>query len=320
MRRKDVPQPPSAGAVDPIEPSAVVVDTNTGEVVAELPGTPARGERKVFAHDGALAWLNAAVACGQNKERPALFRTVRIEFFKAGVQFIGCDGTMLFRTWAPYSDIGDLPAPMPEPEKEPVDAVTVKDFDQFALSFMKTLLGATAGENARILELVFCIDRVEAEQPALGAEVAKYVLTLTALGQRLSCQLYDGQFPAWRALQLGLQADEVVEGMTLAPKMFKAVGKLRGVVGVDCTFLGEAKAIEVKSVHGSVPFAGLLAPMRRPTDRQKPEPDEEDDDQLEHGEGEALAQETGTATDSQWDEKAPVSGDGADRVAAAAGV
>lgn len=279
-------------------------------------------ERKVFAHDGALAWLNAAVACGQNKERPVLFRTVRIEFFKSGVQFIGCDGTMLFRTWAPYSDIGDLPAPMPEPEKDPVDAVTVKDSDQFALSFMKTLLGATAGENARILELVFSIDRVDAEQPALGAEVAKYALTLTALGQRLSCELYDGQFPAWRALQLGLKSDEVVEGMTLAPKMFKAVGKLRGVVGVDCTFLGEKKAIEVRAVHGSVPFAGLLMPMHRPTDRQKPEePEEDDDDQLEHGEGEALARETGAATDSEWDQGAPATTpEGAERVAAAAGV
>lgn len=244
-------------------------------------------ERKVYAHDGAQAWLNAAIACGQNDERPALYRTLRVEFFKNGVQFIGVDGTMLFRTWAPYSDIGDLPAPQPEPDKAPVDAVTVHDTDRFALSFMKTLLAATAGETAQLMELSLSIDPVENEQAALGSQVQEYVLTLQALGQRLSCKLYDAQFPNWRALKLGLDAAEIVDGMTLAPRLFKAVGQLKGVTGVDCTFLCEQRAILIASVHGSVPFAGLLMPMRRPTDRQKPEPDPEDGAQIEHEGGQS---------------------------------
>lgn len=237
-------------------------------------------ERKVFAHDGAQAWQNAAIACSKDDSRPALNRTLRIEFFKSGVQFIGCDGTMLFRTWAKYSDIGDPPAPMPESEKEPEDAITVADLDGFALAFMRTLSSATSGESAELIELTLTIDPVEGEQAPLGDEVGEHVLTLHALGQRLSCKLFDGQFPAWRALELGLKPDEIAEGMTLAPRLFKAVGQLKGVSGVDCTFLGEQRAIVCRSVNGSVPFAGLLMPMRRPTDRQKPAP--EDDGQTEH--------------------------------------
>lgn len=249
-------------------------------------------ERKVYAHDGAHAWTNAAIASGNDDSRAALYRTLSVEFFGRGVQFIGCDGTMLFRTWAPYSDIGDLPALMPEPDEAPEESVTVMDVEKFALGFMKTLLGATSGDNARIIELVMSIDPVIEEQAPLSADVQEYTLTLNALGQRLSCKLFDGQYPQWRALKLGLDNAELVDGMTLAPKMFKAVGQLKGVVGVDCTFRKRDRAIEWVAVHGSVPACGLLMPMRKPTDRGKPPTD--DDEQTEHeAEAAALAEEVG---------------------------
>jgi len=237
-------------------------------------------ERKVYAHDGALAWTNAAIASGTDDDRPALYRTLRLEFFRRGVQFIGIDGTMLFRTWAPYSDIGDLPAPQPLPDEAPEDAVTVVDHEKFALGFMKTLLGATSGDNARIIELSMSIDPVEDEQAPLGAEVTEYSLTLHALGQRLSCKLFDGTYPPWRDLKLGLDEAELVDGMTLAPRMFKALGQLKGVVGVDFTFRKRERAIEWVAVHGSVPASGFLAPMRKPTDRGKSP--KEDGEQTEH--------------------------------------
>lgn len=103
---------------------------------------------KVRAGEGAQAWLNAAIASGQDDARPALYRTLSVEFFRSGIQFIGCDGTVLFRTWAPYSDIGDLAAPHPEYDEVPEDAVVVSDVDKFALGFMKTLLGASPAERA----------------------------------------------------------------------------------------------------------------------------------------------------------------------------
>ena len=242
---------------------------------------PMSGEWKVYAHDGAQAWLNASISSSQEDGRPALYRTVRIEIFRRGVQLISCDGTMLFRTWAPFSDIGNLPAPLPEFDEPPEDAVTVLDEERFALGFMRTLLAATSGENARITELSLSIDPVESEQVALSEEVQEYALTLHALGQQLSCKLFDGQYPDWRGLQFGLPPEELVDGMTLAPRMFAAVGKLKGVSGVDCEFRGAERAIEWRAVHGSAPCCGLLMPMRRPTDRQKPAK-EEDDGQLGH--------------------------------------
>ncbi len=235
---------------------------------------------KVAAYDGAQAWLNAAIASGQDADRGALYRTLRIEFFEAGIQFIGCDGTMIFRTWASYSDAGDLPAPQPPADKLPKDSVTVLDIEKFAVGFMRTLLAATAGENTRMMDLEVSIDPAEEEQAALSEEIEEYVLTLHALGQRLSCKLYEGQFPNWRGLELGLDSAELVDGMTLAPRMFAAIGKLKGVAGVDLEFRGRDRAIDWRSMHLSAPCRGLLMPMRKPTDRAKSP--KENDGQMEH--------------------------------------
>ena len=237
------------------------------------------GEWKVYAHDGAQAWLNASIASSQDAERGPLYRTISVEFYRDGVQLIGCDGTMLFRTWAPFSDIGDFDAPQPEYDATPEDSVTVFDEEKFALGFMRTLLAATSGDNERIIELTLSIDQVEEEQAALDG-MGEYVLTLQALGQRLSCKLYDGPYPNWRELQFGLPAEELVDGMTLAPRIFAAAGKLKGVSGVDCEFRGAERAIAWRSTPGSAPCCGLLMPMRRPTDRQRAK--EEDAEQVEH--------------------------------------
>lgn len=245
------------------------------------------GERTVLAKVGATAWLNAAIASGQSEHRPALYRTLSIEFFGSGVQFVGCDGTMLFRTWAPYSDIGDLPAPHPELDEAPEDTVVVSDADKFALGFMRTLL--SAAEDYQTLS--FSVAPVDqADEPPLGEELTKYALTLTALGQHLACPLFDGQFPAWRALEYGLDPAELVDGMTLATRLFQSVGKLRGVSGVDCSFRGEDRAIHIRSKDDAdASIRGLLMPMRRPERQRTPAAEPE---QTSHAEAMQSAETT----------------------------
>jgi len=235
-------------------------------------------DRKVRAGDGAQAWLNAAIACSQDDARRQLYRTVSIEFFKRGVQFIGCDGHVLFRTWAPYADNGDLPAPHPEAEERPRDAVVVADIDKFALGFMKTLLAAL-DDDGPPADLTMSVEAADQpDEPPLGAELGKDVLILQALGQRLTCQLFEGPYVDWRKLQFGLDKAELVDGMTLAPKIFAAVGKLKGVNGIECSFHGEERAIEIRTPdNGSLSVRGLLMPMRRfqKPDRQPPAGDED---------------------------------------------
>jgi hypothetical protein len=239
------------------------------------------GPRTVSARIAATAWLNAAIASSQDPNRPALFRTLAVEFYSTGVQLVGCDGTMLFRTWAPYTDIGDLPAVQPHWFQQPDDQVVVLDDQKFALGFMRTLLSAGCDD---LTELTLSIERADREEePPLGEELSQYVLTLQALGQQLSCKLYDGEFPDWRRLKFGLDPAELVDGMALATRVFQAVGKLKGTIGFDCTFRGDERAVEISSYPGSVPsLQGLLMPMRRP---QKEAPRPKDSEQLRHDGG-----------------------------------
>jgi hypothetical protein len=237
--------------------------------------------RTMWAADAAQAWVNAAIACSQEESRVSLYRTLSVEFFRAGVQFVGCDGTMLFRTWAPFRDNGDLPANMPDWDATPLDSVVVMDSEKFALGFMKTLASACSGEIPVPLEV--SIEPFETEEePALGEEVKAYVLTLHALGQRMSLRLYDGQYPDWRNLKLGVDMAERVEGMTISARLFKAVGQLKGVNGIDLTFQGEDRAIRFRGGPEDDPIVtGVLMPMRRfdkPEKAEKPD----DDSQLEH--------------------------------------
>lgn len=215
-----------------------------------------------------MAWLNAFVAASKEKQRRALFRTLSVEFFDTGVQFIGCDGHMLFRTWVPASDAGDFEKPIPEWDERPHDAVVVRDTDKFALSFVTALLTACSSEEMAYAEMTLSIDPVSEEQPALGEEVANYVLTLHALGQQISCKLYDGQYPDWRSLEYGVDRAELVDGMVLGTKLFGAVGKLKGVVGVECEFTGENRAIKICG-KGQPELRGLLMPMKRDQEKKK---------------------------------------------------
>lgn len=217
--------------------------------------------RKIRADVGATAWLNAAIASSNDDARPALYRTLAVEFFARGIQFIGCNGHALFRTWAPYSDNGDLPAPHPEPDEPPDDQIVVSDVDKFALGFMRTLLSACEEYD----DLEVGVEKAEETgEPALGEALTEYVLTLRAHGQTFAARIYEGEYPNWRALSFGLDDFERVDGMKIGTRLFGFVGKLKGVAGVDCAFRGEDQAIEIRSTHDGLPSVrGLLMPMRR---------------------------------------------------------
>lgn len=140
------------------------------------------------AYGVAVAWQNAAIASSKDDGRPALYRTISVEFFKTGVQLVATDGHMLFRTWAPYSDMGDLPAAVPAWKERPVDSVVVMDPDKFALGFMKTLGTALGKKDAPDSELTFTIEAAPSEaEPALGDAFQAHVLVMTVpdLGQQL---------------------------------------------------------------------------------------------------------------------------------------
>jgi hypothetical protein len=218
----------------------------------------------VNAGRAATAWLNAFLATSQDEARPALYRTLSVELFEAGAQFVGCDGTMLFRAWVP----GDG-QPMPDAAEAPERAVVVMDTDKFALAFMRTLLAAAGDDAGKLATLSLAVEPAEGDTP-LGEAFQPEILTLRAFGQELHCRLYESSFPDWRGLRFGLDRAEAVDGMTLAVRLFAAVGKLKGMLGVDCAFIGAERQIVIHAKGAEAEVRGLLMPMRRPG-KQTPE-------------------------------------------------
>lgn len=212
----------------------------------------------VNAGAAAIAWLNAFLAASEDEDRVQLYRTLSVEIFDAGVQFIGCDGTMLFRTWVAAEG-----APMPLLEESPNVSVVVMDREKFALGFVRTMLAVARDQETARLDMDVEAAPDDEVQDTLGSALDAKVLTLRAFGQQLHCRLYDGKFPDWRRLQFGMLPAERVDGMKLAVRLFAAVGKLRGVGSVECEFQGADRAIVIHGHGDRSEVRGVLMPMRR---------------------------------------------------------
>lgn len=222
----------------------------------------------VAAGSAATAWLNASLASGQSEDRQALYRTLSVEVFRNGVQFIGCDGAMLFRTWAPCTDTDE----MPEESDHPDFRVVVVDADKFALAFMRTLLAVTKEKEWE--PLVISIEEAPFFDPPLDDQFKSEMLTLSALGQQLHCKLYESRYPDWRNLKFGVDPSEMIDGMKLGVRLFATVGKLKGVYAIDCDFHGNNRQISFRGL-GENPMCGILMPMSRAdAEKKKPAVDE----------------------------------------------
>jgi hypothetical protein len=214
----------------------------------------------VPARAAAIAWLNTFLASSQDKERPILCRTMSLEWFDSGVQFVCTDGTALFRCWVP--SVEDADASWPHKHR-PTQSVVVMDPDGFGIGFMRALLRVT-GEEAHAGEtLTLSLSpHDDAPEIALGAEFMTERVTLRACGQRIDLRLFDAEYPDWRNLKLDVIPVERVEGMLIATRLYGLLGKLRGVASAELEFHGDNRFIAF-TAKGEAPVRGLLMPMRR---------------------------------------------------------
>lgn len=229
----------------------------------------------------ALAWTNAFHATSQAEERPLLFRTLSVELYATGVQFIATNGHVLFRTWVPTMDEKGTAHAWPELEEAPLATVLVGDAQHFALNFIRALAGAAKQFDAG--ELTMSVEDAplpDIDTPApLGDVFSPQVLTLRAFGQQMHCQLIDGVYPNWRALKFGIDDAERVDGMLVSTALLATIGKLKGVLGIELTFTGDETRINLQGMGDT--FRGLLMPMRRLDLERKSKPDA-DEEQLDH--------------------------------------
>lgn len=240
----------------------------------EPPVTTPVIELTLPANAAAIAWLNCFSASSKNDARPKLYRTMAIEIFRTlshrGVQFVGCDGHVLFRTFVAereddantkHEDRLDL---SPFPEGEPLHKLVVYDSEGFGLAFFRTLLTVTNSEENALQTLTLSTSLIDKEEePSLGMGLCAGRITLVACGQRIDLKLYDGHYPNWRALDLGIDSFERVDELRVGPRLLSLVGKLKAINSVDFAFRGQEKAIDFKANGILTNVWGLIMPMRK---------------------------------------------------------
>ncbi len=206
-----------------------------------------------------VAWLNAFLATSDDDAKPALYRTLCLEWFRDGIQFVATNGTALFRTWIPSEEGKAWPILAEVPDR----TITVMDPDRFGVGFMKALARVASDDAHEFGEVTFTITPQDEEaELSLGTEFQSERLTIRAFGQRIDLRLFEGEYPDWRRVRLGIDAAERVDGMTVAKNIFGLVGKLKSVSAVDLEFYGESRHIAF-TARGVDEVRGLLMPMQR---------------------------------------------------------
>jgi hypothetical protein len=223
-------------------------------------------------------WLNAFSASGGKASMPVLARTVSIEFFPfQGIQFVGCNGHLLARTWMPAWESS---CRMPDWARRPDAAIVVCDEDGFLGAFMRAVAAVDAkSDTAAQIDFTLSLD--PNAEPSLSDELAPRVLTVTAMGQSLTMRVRDEEYPNWRGLQLGVPAD--VDAIAFAARYLQKIGKMRGASKVAMSFSGSDKGMRYTvyaadaTIDDFIVAHGILMPMRDPDKKDADEPDEPDE-------------------------------------------
>ncbi len=217
----------------------------------------------------ARAWLAVAEASSKDKARPALNRTVCVEFFTDGVRLVATDSYMLLTAWVPRfekTNGEDAAPPAPELDEAPYSTVVAIDEDGRAKGLFAYLLGLTEGkDHPEVLVRLTEGPAPETTGPALVFDSLNGDCLTIAADDReaLILGLYDGGYPTWRNV-LSSFSPQRPRALALSPDILGRVvkaAKAGGATELHWWFGGANKASKVE-IEGRPNVVGLIMPLR----------------------------------------------------------
>lgn len=213
----------------------------------------------------AAAWQSVAVACSEDEDRPALHRAVCIEDHGDCVLLVATDSVMLMRAPVPRDPV-DAQSPVwmpPTLDELPKATVVARDVDRRMKALMAWIFRASKDDPDATVRL-----RVErgddADAPALMPEMESVRLVVEADQETLRLPTFDGDWVAWRSLELGRKPAAVGEVM-LSAELLKRCGSVVLVDGaplVQFGFAGPAGPVKFSYVGCTPAIEGLVMPLR----------------------------------------------------------
>lgn len=220
----------------------------------------------------AAAWLNVALASGDDDERPSLYRTVSIEVFGAeSVRLVSTDSYLLLTSY-----VSDRLGPEPHLDEAPDQSLLVSDADGRAKSLMQFLLAACKKDGDiqwRYVDL--SITSLEKDDtPTLDPDLDRLALIIDAEIERLTLPILDMPFPTWRgmwptsSLRDSTATGEPVNALSFSADRLAIFGKLKNAgPGVRMRPNGRLGPVLIET-DAEPPVDGVLVPIRDERDEQ----------------------------------------------------
>lgn len=210
------------------------------------------------------AWLSVAEASSKDKERPALNRTVCVEFFSDGVRLVATDSYMLLTAWVPCLEKTDPPADAPLLDEVPFETIVAIDEDGRAKGLFAYLLALTEGKGHP--EILVKLATGPSPETSLGMfdGMVGDCLTIAAEDREaLLLGVYDGSFPTWRPYVSQFKGGKTPV-LALNPDLLGRVVKMAKVNNaghVNWYFGGSLGPARIE-VAGEPMITGLVMPVR----------------------------------------------------------
>lgn len=218
------------------------------------------------AHTIAKGWRSVAIASGSDKHQPALDHAVFIEQYSHGVRLVATDSTVLLHTWCPTAAAEEegLIAP-PDWDEVPLVTAVALDPHGRAKSFLAHAQQLAGDDNAGMIEVSLDLGViVEEREPRLAGLDPTWCVLEMRKRERLQLRLFEGEWPKWRALYLGVvpQATSLVAlNLEVAERLAK-LAKIHGTTRLGYHFAGPLAMAKVELIESIPEIHGLVMPCR----------------------------------------------------------
>ena len=234
----------------------------------------------------ARGWRSVALAGSKDAARPIL-TGIYVEQYATGFRLVATDSYMLLHTFVPTLEAERDFEPEPSIDEAPLASCVVADPDGRGLgllAYAQKLATKDAPELDEISVDLGVIAQEDEDAPAFAGMEARWCVITISERERVKLRLIEGEYPNWRGLLLGLDAEETKQ-VGLHLDRLATLAKLKKTAGesvLGWSFQGENKPARVELVNSFPHISGLVMPCQWNVYDNEPVPEKaKDDDEID---------------------------------------
>lgn len=211
----------------------------------------------------ASAWLGVAQASGKDDERPALSRTMLVEFYEKGVRLVATDGYVLLTAWVPEASAFGAAPEIDESPEDVVIAIDPHGRGAGLMGHLRKLAGEAAdtGLESKVTFRVGQPPMTPTETVEIEGLESRALIIDHPGREELALPLFEGKYPEWRSI-LGTHKAAKTDAIAINPEIIGRLARLGRFYAEPLVWrFGGALGAALLSIG---PIRGAAMPMRWP--------------------------------------------------------